>query len=45
MQGRGSLAQNSYQDFEMKTRFVPTLNIAPTDKQYEIFAGLKETSI
>jgi hypothetical protein len=24
----------------MKTRFV-SLNIAPTDKQYEIFAGLK----
>jgi hypothetical protein len=28
----------------MKTRFCPTLNISPTDKQYEIFAGLKGTS-
>jgi hypothetical protein len=38
----GSLAQNSYQDFANENAFLsPTLNIAPTDKQYEIFAGLK----
>jgi hypothetical protein len=36
MRSRGSLAQNSYQDFANENVFVPTLNIAPTDKQYEI---------
>jgi hypothetical protein len=33
---RGSLAQNSYQDFANENAFCSTLNIAPTDKQYEI---------
>ncbi|EIA08986.1 TonB-dependent receptor [Flavobacterium frigoris] len=38
----GSLEQNSYLDFVNKNSFLsPTLNIAPTDKQYDIFAGLK----
>lgn len=38
----GSLAQNSYQDFANENAFLsPTLNIAPTDKQYDVFAGLK----
>jgi hypothetical protein len=38
----GSLAQNSYQDFVNENAFLsPTLNITPTDKQYDIFAGLK----
>ncbi len=38
----GSLEQNSYMDFVKDNPFLsPTLNIAPTDKQYEIFAGLK----
>jgi hypothetical protein len=38
----GSLDQNSYRDFTNDNPFVsPTLGIAPTDKQYDIFAGLK----
>lgn len=38
----GNLEQNSYQDFVSKNPFLsPTLNIAPTDKQYDVFAGLK----
>ena len=38
----GDLKQNSYQDFVAVNSFLsPTLNIAPTDKQYDIFAGLK----
>lgn len=38
----GNLEQNSYQDFVKENPFLsPTLNIAPTDKQYDIFAGLK----
>nr|WP_315162117.1 TonB-dependent receptor [uncultured Flavobacterium sp.] len=38
----GDLEQNSYMDFVNENPFLsPTLNIAPTDKQYDIFAGLK----
>ena len=38
----GSLEQNSYMDFVKETPFLsPTLAIAPTDKQYDVFAGLK----
>ena len=38
----GTLQQNSYRDFTNENPFVsPTLNIAPTDRQYDIFAGLK----
>lgn len=38
----GSLEQNSYQDFVNQNAFLsPTLNVAPTDKQYDVFAGLK----
>jgi outer membrane receptor protein involved in Fe transport len=38
----GSLEQNSYMDFVNENPFLSaTLNIAPTDKQYDIFAGLK----
>jgi hypothetical protein len=38
----GNLEQNSYQDFASENSFLsPTLNIAPTDKQYDLFAGLK----
>ncbi|HLF52098.1 TonB-dependent receptor [Flavobacterium sp.] len=38
----GGLEQNSYRDFTNDNPFVsPTLNIAPTDKQYDVFAGLK----
>jgi hypothetical protein len=38
----GSLEQNSYLDFVNQNPFLsPTLNIAPTDKQYDVFAGLK----
>ena len=38
----GNLEQNSYMDFVSENPFLsPTLNIAPTDKQYDIFAGLK----
>jgi hypothetical protein len=38
----GSLDQNSYRDFSNENPFVsPTLAIAPTDKQFDLFAGLK----
>ncbi|SDW89453.1 TonB-dependent receptor [Flavobacterium degerlachei] len=38
----GSLEQNSYLDFVNENPFLsPTLNITPTDKQYDVFAGLK----
>ncbi|HLA55013.1 MAG TPA: hypothetical protein VK623_02850 [Flavobacterium sp.] len=38
----GSLEQNSYRDLTNENPFVsPNLAIAPTDKQYDIFAGLK----
>ncbi|HJS00573.1 MAG TPA: hypothetical protein VJ780_06530 [Flavobacterium sp.] len=38
----GGLEQNSYMDFVKENPFLsPTLVVAPTDRQYEIFAGLK----
>ncbi|WP_348813619.1 TonB-dependent receptor [Flavobacterium maritimum] len=38
----GNLEQNSYMDFVSENPFVsPTLYITPTDKQYDVFAGLK----
>ncbi len=38
----GTLHQNSYSDFVQENFFVsPTLNIAPTDEKYDIYAGLK----
>ncbi|MBA0883267.1 porin family protein [Flavobacterium undicola] len=38
----GGLEQNSYMDFVKENPFLsPTLAIAPTDKQYQISAGLK----
>jgi hypothetical protein len=38
----GSLDQNSYRDFSNENPYIsPTLAIAPSDKQYDIFAGLK----
>ncbi len=38
----GGLDQNSYRDFSNNNPFVsPTLAIAPTDKQFDLFAGLK----
>ncbi|NBW27172.1 MAG: TonB-dependent receptor [Flavobacteriaceae bacterium] len=38
----GSLNQNSYCDFSNENPFVsPTLAIAPTDKQFDLFAGIK----
>lgn len=38
----GSLQQNSYRDFTNENPFVsPTLFVAPTDRQYDVFAGLK----
>ena len=38
----GNLEQNSYMDFVNENPFLsPTLNISPTDKQYDIYAGLK----
>ena len=38
----GNLEQNTYADFVSKNPFVsPTLQIAPTDTQYDVFAGLK----
>ena len=38
----GNLEQNTYSDFVSRNPFVsPTLHIAPTDKQYNLFAGLK----
>lgn len=38
----GELKQNSYFDFTNSNPFVsPTLNVAPTDAQYDIYVGLK----
>jgi outer membrane receptor protein involved in Fe transport len=38
----GNLEQNSYLNFASQNYFLsPTLTIAPTDKQYDVFAGLK----
>jgi hypothetical protein len=38
----GGLDQNSYRDFSNNNPFLsPTLAIAPTDKQFDLFAGLK----
>ena len=38
----GNLEQNSYSDFVAANPYLsPTLDIKPTDKQYDIFAGLK----
>ncbi len=38
----GSLEQNSYRDFTQQNPFVsPFLMIAPTDRQFDLFAGLK----
>jgi hypothetical protein len=38
----GNLEQNTYSDFVNQNHFLsPTLNITPTDKQYDIYAGLK----
>ena len=38
----GSLEQNSYRDFTNINSFLsPNILIAPTDRQYDIFAGLK----
>lgn len=38
----GDLEQNSYRDFTNENPYVsPTLTVAPTDKQYDVYAGLK----
>ena len=38
----GNLEQNTYSDFVNQNHFLsPTLDIKPTDKKYDIFAGLK----
>jgi hypothetical protein len=38
----GNLEQNTYSDFVNVNPYLsPTLNIAPTDKQYDVYAGLK----
>ncbi len=38
----GGIEQNSYRNFTNYNPFLsPTLNIVPTDKQYDLFAGLK----
>lgn len=38
----GELKQNSYHDFVMDNPYVsPTLNVMPTDRQYEGYVGLK----
>lgn len=38
----GSLDQNSYRDFTNENSFLsPTILVAPTDRQYDIFGGLK----
>lgn len=38
----GNLEQNTYSDFVNGNHFLsPTLTIKPTDKQYDVFAGLK----
>lgn len=38
----GKLIQNTYHDFVQDNQFVsPTLNITPTDQQYDAYAGIK----
>ena len=38
----GNLEQNTYSDFVNQNHFLsPTLDIKPTDKQFDVFAGLK----
>ncbi|NDI99878.1 TonB-dependent receptor [Flavobacterium sp. LaA7.5] len=38
----GTLKQNSYEEFVSQNQFVsPTLAMAPTDQQYDIYVGLK----
>ncbi len=38
----GNLEQNAYADFVSQNLYLsPTLNIKPTDKQYDVYAGLK----
>ena len=38
----GDLKQNTYSDFVNENPYLsPTLNIKPTDRQYDVFAGLK----
>ena len=38
----GNLEQNTYADFVNANPYLsPTLNVTPTDKQYDVFAGLK----
>lgn len=38
----GGLEQNSYRNFTRENLFVsPTLVVAPTDRQYEVYAGLR----
>lgn len=38
----GDLEQNSYRDFTNENPYVsPTLIVAPTDKQFDVYAGLK----
>lgn len=38
----GDLKQNTYSDFVSENPYLsPTLYVAPTDKQYDVFAGLK----
>ncbi len=38
----GTLQQNSYRDYANENQYVsPTLNIVPTDKQFDAFGGLK----
>ncbi len=38
----GGIEQNSFRNFTSDNPFLsPTLNIVPTDKQYDLFAGLK----
>lgn len=38
----GDLKQNTYSDFVNQNHFLsPTLEIRPTDRQYDVFAGLK----
>ncbi len=38
----GDLEQNSYREFTNQNPYVsPTLIVAPTDKQYDVYAGLK----
>ena len=38
----GTLQQNTYHNFVSENQFVsPTLFVAPTDKQFDVFGGLK----